>query len=49
MQVRIGIEELDKIDSISDAYKFMNEIKVLFGIPGCFFLVSPLRGCDEPI
>lgn len=40
MQVRIGIDELDKIDSIDDASRFMNEIKVLFGVPDCVFLVS---------
>jgi hypothetical protein len=40
VSVRIGIDELDKIDSPAGARQFMNEIKVLFGIPGCFFLVS---------
>jgi hypothetical protein len=40
VQVRIGIDELDKIDSVHDAGRFLNEIKVLFGIPHCFFLVS---------
>lgn len=40
VQVRFGIDELDKMDSIDDACKFLNEIKVLFGIPRCFFLVS---------
>jgi hypothetical protein len=39
-EVRIGIDELDKIDSPEDACNFLNEIKVLFGIPRCFFLVS---------
>lgn len=38
--VRIGIDELDKIDSAESARRFMNEIKVLFGIPNCFFFVS---------
>jgi hypothetical protein len=40
LQVRIGIDELDKIGLIDDARTFLNEIKVLFGIPRCFFLVS---------
>jgi hypothetical protein len=40
VQVRIGIDEMDKIDSLEDAGRFMNELKVLFGIAGCFFLVS---------
>lgn len=39
-QVRIGIDELDKIDSLEGASRFMNEIKVLFLIPNCFFLIS---------
>lgn len=39
-QVRIGIDELDKIEPPEAAWRFMNEIKVLFLIPGCFFLVS---------
>lgn len=38
--VRIGIDELDKIESPEAAWRFMNEIKVLFMIPNCFFLVS---------
>lgn len=38
--VRIGIDELDKIESPEAAWSFMNEIKVLFLIPNCFFLVS---------
>jgi hypothetical protein len=40
VSVRIGIDELDKMDSAEDAAKFVNEIKVLFGMPGCFFLLS---------
>lgn len=38
-QVRIGIDELDKMDD-ETAQRFLNEIKVIFRIPGCFFLVS---------
>jgi hypothetical protein len=39
-QVRIGIDELDKLESRDDAYRFMNEMKVLFGLENCFFLIS---------
>lgn len=39
-QVMIGIDELDKIESREAAYRFMNEMKVLFGIERCFFLIS---------
>lgn len=39
-QVLVGIDELDKIDSRDDAYRFMNELKVLFGVENCFFLLS---------
>ena len=36
----IGIDELDKISSDEDAERFLNEIKAIFGIEGCFYLVS---------
>jgi hypothetical protein len=39
-RVLIGIDELDKLESREDAYTFMNEMKVLFGLDGCFFLIS---------
>ena len=39
-RVFIGIDEIDKIDSGPDAQRFVNELKVLFGIPHCFYLVS---------
>jgi Cdc6-like AAA superfamily ATPase len=39
-EVRIGIDELDKLESRDDAYRFMNEMKVLFGLDECFFLIS---------
>jgi hypothetical protein len=39
-RVYIGIDEIDKIDSGPDAQRFVNELKVLFGIPHCFYLVS---------
>ncbi|MGH3299246.1 MAG: hypothetical protein ACRDP7_46390, partial [Trebonia sp.] len=35
----IGIDELDKMDSGS-ARDFLNEIKAIFGIPSCLYLVS---------
>jgi len=38
-QVRIGIDELDKMDD-AVARRFLNEIKVVFRVPGCFFLIS---------
>lgn len=38
--VVIGIDELDKIDSAEDAQRFVNEVKGVFGVPGCHFLVS---------
>jgi hypothetical protein len=40
IQLRIGIDELDKIESPKKAERFVNEIKVLFGIKNCYFLVS---------
>ncbi|GAA2634239.1 NACHT domain-containing protein [Paractinoplanes durhamensis] len=39
-RVIIGIDELDKIDSPADAERFLNDLKVIFGVPGCFFLVA---------
>lgn len=38
-EVRIGIDELDKMAD-RDAHRFLNEIKVIFRVPGCFFFVS---------
>lgn len=38
--VVVGIDELDKIASQDDADVFLNEIKAMFGIPGCYFLIS---------
>lgn len=38
-QVRIGIDELDKMDA-EDARRFLNEIKAIFRVPECFFFVS---------
>jgi hypothetical protein len=39
-KVLIGIDELDKIGSGEKAIHFLNEIKGIFGVKGCFFLVS---------
>jgi hypothetical protein len=36
----IGIDELDKIDADEDAKRFLNDIKGVFGVRGCFYLVS---------
>ncbi|MEA2479980.1 MAG: hypothetical protein QOJ07_1902 [Thermoleophilaceae bacterium] len=38
--VVIGIDEMDKIASAESAHRFLNEIKGIFGVEGCFFLVS---------
>jgi hypothetical protein len=39
-QVVIGIDELDKIESREDAQSFLNDIKAVFGIERCFYLIS---------
>lgn len=38
-EVRIGIDELDKMDDDS-ARNFLNELKVVFRVPDCFFFLS---------
>ncbi len=38
-QVRVGIDELDKMDD-QTARRFLNEIKVIFRASDCFYLVS---------
>jgi len=38
--VVIGIDELDKLESGEDARSFVNDIKGVFGVSNCFFLVS---------
>ncbi|MFJ7214233.1 hypothetical protein [Amycolatopsis sp. NPDC098790] len=38
--VVIGIDELDKMEPAEDAHRFVNEIKGVFGVAGCQFLVS---------
>ncbi|AEV85736.1 hypothetical protein ACWT_4714 [Actinoplanes sp. SE50] len=36
----IGIDELDKIEDETRAQQFLNDIKSIFGVAGCHFLVS---------
>jgi hypothetical protein len=36
----IGIDEIDKIGSPEDAERFLNDIKVIFGVTNCHYLVS---------
>ena len=38
--VVIGVDELDKMSSSEEAERFLNGVKGMFGIPGCFFLLS---------
>ncbi|HJP74451.1 MAG TPA: P-loop NTPase fold protein [Pseudonocardiaceae bacterium] len=38
--VVIAIDELDKITSAERAQTFINEIKGIFGVPGCLYIVS---------
>jgi len=38
--VIIGIDEMDKLESDEKAQQFLNEIKALFGLEHCFYLVS---------
>jgi len=35
----VGIDELDKLEYAKSA-AFLNDIKAIFGVPGCYFLVS---------
>ncbi len=39
-KVLIGIDEVDKMASADDAERFVNDIKAIFGIPGCYFLIA---------
>jgi Predicted ATP-dependent serine protease len=39
-KIIIGIDELDKISSNDKAYRFLNEIKGIFDIRNCYYLVS---------
>lgn len=39
-RVLIGIDEVDKIRDAERAESFLNDIKAVFGVPGCLYLVS---------
>jgi len=39
-RVIVGIDELDKLNSAANAERFLNEIKSIFNIPKCYYLVS---------
>ncbi|MDX3454002.1 NACHT domain-containing protein [Streptomyces sp. ME02-8801-2C] len=39
-RVVIGIDELDKLGSAQEAERFLNDLKAVFGVPGCHFLVA---------
>ncbi|MHC3470145.1 NACHT domain-containing protein [Streptomyces sp. 7R007] len=39
-QVVIGIDELDKLGSPQEAERFLNDLKAVFGVRGCHFLVA---------
>jgi hypothetical protein len=39
-RVVICIDELDKIAGVDEAERFINDLKTIFGIEGCFFLVA---------
>jgi hypothetical protein len=36
----IGIDELDKMESDQTAWKFLNDVKAIFGLRRCYYLVS---------
>lgn len=38
--VIVGIDELDKMPSTETVHLFLNQAKALFGIPGCFYILS---------
>jgi len=38
--VMIGIDELDRIQPAEDAEKFLNEIKAIFDVQGCLFILT---------
>jgi hypothetical protein len=39
-RVIIGIDEIDKIENKDAAHRFLNDVKAVFGIEGCYYLVS---------
>jgi hypothetical protein len=36
----VGIDELDKLPSDDKARQFLNELKAIFGVRGCYYLIS---------
>ncbi|WP_028066993.1 hypothetical protein [Solirubrobacter soli] len=36
----VAIDEMDKMGSDEDAERFLNDVKAIFGIPRCYFLIS---------
>ena len=36
----VGIDEVDKIEDVTAARRFVDDLKAIFHVPGCFFLVS---------
>jgi hypothetical protein len=38
--VLIGIDEIDKISDAKQAQRFVNELKVMLGVPYCYYLVA---------
>ncbi len=36
----VGIDELDKLPSDEKARQFLNELKAIFGVRGCYYLIS---------
>jgi hypothetical protein len=39
-RVVIAIDELDKVDDDEEVIRLLNDVKALFGIPNCYFLVA---------
>ncbi|MFD0316228.1 NACHT domain-containing protein [Streptomyces flavalbus] len=39
-RVVLGIDELDKLGSAQETERFLNDLKVVFGVRGCHFLVA---------
>ncbi|WP_026421203.1 P-loop NTPase fold protein [Actinokineospora inagensis] len=39
-RVVLCVDELDKIGTAAEAERFLNDIKAIFGVEGCFFLVA---------
>jgi len=39
-RVFIGIDELDKISDGEQAQRFINELKVVLGVPNCYYLIA---------